>query len=204
VIPWFNRLVLTEETLSALRTDDVRMALGELGTLYHEATHAWLDLEERGYVTALRLLSKGHYAGSPLEVNRTQIGVADDPNRIFQEAAGSYVEHRVVTWLRTLRFLEVLARDPEVNTAHIGPSLEKVRAEYDAEMSRRVFGYEDEGGFLGFGSEQAYTTRPIRNDLRAYLDTAVLEGRIPDRFEQDPRLHALAAEAARRAQRGGR
>jgi hypothetical protein len=194
-IPLLDTLVLKDDQLRALATSDLlKIDAGSVGALYHEATHAWFDLNaDNTHVRALAELSRIHYSGSPLEIGDKHVGFADDPKRIVQEAAAAYVTHRITAWLVARKQLEVLARDPEVRPEVIKDELAKVRSTYDERMSRRVFGYEDEG-------DQASTTKEIRDDLRLFLEEHLMEGRIRDRFEDDPQLRALAAEAAGRAQ----
>jgi hypothetical protein len=203
VSPWFNKLSLRDETWEQLRTFDLGsdiFVIGSVGTLYHEATHAWMDLNSRrADVTALRELSRIYYSDSPLvDFRDKQVGYADDPNRIFEEAAAAYVDHRMEVWLRTFKVLEILARDPEVRTEFIADQLAKIQADYDSQMADHVFGYEMEGGILGFGGMQAATTLPIRDDLRQFLNIELLERRIVDNFEDDEVFRTLRSEAARR------
>jgi hypothetical protein len=198
VSPWFNSLNLTDEVLSSLAGNNPLK--GIVHTFYHEATHAWFDLNsDRRDVAALQAASIDHYEDSPLEQGNRIVGTADDPERIFLEAAATYVEHRVTRWLRTVETLEFLAHDPDVKPELIAGLLEELKSEYDAQMAQRVFGYEMEGGVLGFGAEQSYTTRPLLASLRAFLNRELLEGRIADRFDEDKLLQALARMVSGRA-----
>jgi hypothetical protein len=58
------------------------------------------------------------------------------------------------------------------------------REEYDKSMAERTFGYSYEGGWLGFGEEQDLTTRPMTDDIKAFIDHDLLEDKIPDHFDQ--------------------
>jgi hypothetical protein len=62
-------------------------------------------------------------------------------------------------------------------------AFERLRDDYNRQMAQVVFGYSEEGGFLGLGSEQAYTTRAMTAEMKNFLDHELLEDKIPDTFD---------------------
>jgi hypothetical protein len=71
----------------------------------------------------------------------------------------------------------------------------RLQADYNRRMGEVVFGYSEEGGFLGIGSEQVETTRAMSRRMKAFLDRELLEGRIPDRFGAVAGFQQLLAQA---------
>jgi len=183
-----NTMTLEEEDLSSASqmspTWPIDVSSG-LRTIYEEATHAYLDIisDEPRFS---RFIEKGeqHYKGALT----TKSKVTTDPMRVFQEAAGGYVGHRVFSWWLTFELLSIYVSKAIVNEAFAARLKEKnliskLRDDYNKKMAEVVFGYSDEGGFLGIGSEQAYTTRAMSGEMKAFLDHELLEDKIPDRFE---------------------
>ncbi len=158
-------------------------------TLYHEATHAYLDLKENETKFA-EFIRDGiaYYKSAPLAGGR----VADDPGRIFQEAAASYVGHRAATWYQTYDMIERLREDLDETTwsgrgdrgfyDRMEKLVAKIPAEYDKSMRDRVFGYQ-EVGWPGF-KEQVETTRAISARIKLFCDDEILENKISDTFAQ--------------------
>ena len=177
-----NQLFLTDETLTEVEEMELGNATGgsrAIQTIYHEATHAYLDLM-KDHPRFRRFMARGerHYEGAPLAGGE----VADDPWRVFQEAAASYVGHRVSAWWLAYDTLAIRIQRHRLTDRVLG----QIRRDYDAAMAERVFGYEYEGGFLGIGDEQVETTRPMTTEMKTFLDRELLENKIPERFDAVP------------------
>jgi hypothetical protein len=175
-----NRLILSTETMDNVQNlslDGGMKGSSGIGTIFHEATHAWLDLNsDRPEVAGLTARGEEHYEGAPLQGG----GVTSDPWRVFQEAAASYVGERAGRWWSTFQMLSSLAAAQKLTPDKLG----LVQAKYDQEMAETVFGYSAEGGFLGIGASHRYTSRPSPLALRRFLDQTLLEGKIPAQFSQ--------------------
>jgi hypothetical protein len=198
VNPILNTIMLDQNTLESAAGAAPGKPIGEssaIRTVYEEATHAYLDLvadtpKFRRFIAG----GERHYTGA-----RTTEGVPNtDPMRVFQEAAGTYVGHRAALWWTVYDQLAAYvhgSRDSAyaarlLNTGQIA----RLHSDYNAGMAARVFGYSDEGGFLGFGAEQMETTRPLTGEMKAFLDQELLEGKIPDNFDDVPTFQKLAAQ----------
>jgi hypothetical protein len=84
--------------------------------------------------------------------------------------------------------------------------LEELRGEYDQQMALDVFGYSDEGGhpcLFGVGARETATTRAMTGEMKDFLDTHVLEGGIPHRFEERVDYQLLVREAKEASARAG-
>jgi len=160
-----------------------------LQPIYHEATHAWFDLkEDDGDVKTIVREGERYYENSPLE-DKT---VGDDPDRIFQEAAASYVGHRIAAWWVTVDLMLSYVADADADLkrgathrARVVTKLKELRRDYGTEMAKRVFGYQ-EVGWPAF-KKQRETTRSIYPSLKDYCDRVLLESKIPDQFDQCPK-----------------
>jgi hypothetical protein len=169
-----------------------------IDTLYHESTHAYLDNHSNdSNVASLVRVARLHYNGAKLTTEQGAIvGDVDDTGRLVSEAAGEYVGHRISTWAATRQLLQTLADDPEVRPeALTEPEIDKIRTRYDTEMARRTFGYEREGFFGGI---TGWVDRPMQEDMRQWLDRTILEGRVADRFENDPTFGRLVERIRQR------
>ena len=153
--------------------------------VYEESVHAYLDLvADQPRFQQFIAEGERHYQGAPMRGG----GTTSDPWQVFQEAAANYVGHRVSVWYGVFDLLSIFAAsiraDPEVaERIRQGDLFGNLRDQYNNQMALRTFGYSDEGGLLGLGSEQAYTTRTLSPQMKAFLDHELLEDRIPDRFE---------------------
>jgi hypothetical protein len=165
----------------------------QLATLYHESTHAWLDLaKNESAVTKLFDEGRMHYEAAPLKNGAK----ADDPERLFHEAMGVYVGHRVaVYWqaLETLTYLETASRRKEVDRPYLVQLARAARARYARDMAKRVFGYQPPPGRF-WSREQVETTRVIFNAMKGFCDRVLLEDKISDQFERQPALMELWAK----------
>lgn len=77
------------------------LPLAPIGTLSHEATHAFL-IESNDAKPALEAAEQ-YYANPPLKNG----GTMNDPERAVQEAAATYVKHRVVSLLHAHNALSI-------------------------------------------------------------------------------------------------
>jgi hypothetical protein len=106
-----------------------KLDVTSISTLYHESTHAYFYLIQepdptllKFHPTALKIIEEGikYYEKAPL-VNGE---LADDPERVFMEAAATYVGSEIARWLIAYellnRLLERLNRpDAEMIPLHI-------------------------------------------------------------------------------------
>jgi len=157
--------------------------------IYHEATHAYLDLVENDpkvkiFITA----GETHYKGAPLTTGKA----TSSPGRVFQEAAADYVSRRAATWWSTFQNLSIYAAK-----GWLGPKqINSLRSQYDRAMAQRVFGYSQEGGFLGIGAHQIETTRPLSAQMKEFLDHELLEDKIHEHFDDEPGFSKIIASAS--------
>jgi RHS repeat-associated protein len=171
---------------------------------YHELTHAHFDqMASRGDEQFDRMLAEAtaYYQDAPLEQGAPgQRTTANDPERLVQEAAAMYVQHRVATRNMAHDLLSELLKPAEegeeIAVEDLQRTIDSARTRYNRDMEREAFGYEFEG--LVFG-DQIETTKPIHPGLRAYLDGVVLEGRIEDDFDADAELPGLVEQIRTRA-----
>lgn len=160
-------------------------------TLYHEATHAYFDLEDYGeedeFGEAMQYyemakLANGNYI------------YESDTERAVDEAAGAYVGHRAsrvwMAWSRLDFFTQVLA-DVSAGKFPVAKGRELILATgpfsipqtYARDMQRRVFGYVESGG-----DQSEIASKPIPYKLRDHCDRVLLENKISDNFHQMVRL----------------
>jgi RHS repeat-associated protein len=188
---------------------EVRVA--DTGALVHESTHAYFHIKNSD-PTFAGVIAKGieHYRDAPLVGG----GVANDPERIFQEAVAGYVEHRIISYARTRDQLTdfkhiVDAGELAIPSEELSGMLDKLASDYDKDQADLTFGYENQYGWSG--KNQVYTTRDLSPELSNFLDENVLEGSIAHHFSDSKELTALmtsirerlaapAAQPGRRAQ----
>jgi hypothetical protein len=186
----FEWLNLRPDTLAPVRdlapTQKV-IANIEIQKIYHESTHAYLYAHRNEYPIK-QFYERGtrHYENAPLQ----QHGITSSPERVFQEACAVYVGNRAAAWWTAFSKLTKLGAGQFPQTTSM---LEGIRAEYDKVMSERIVGYSDEGGW--FSEEQVSTTRPITEEMKAFLDLVLLENKIPDKFDQVAVFKELFAKA---------
>lgn len=211
VNPYFNSMNFDEDDLNMLKTEfRAGGTMGEASTIqtvYHESTHAFLDLKDNE-VKFKEFIRRGtdYYRQAPLVGG----GTGTDPDRIFQEAAASYVGHRVATWYEALELIQSLRETVDEKTwsnqgspgfyGRAEKMAREIPADYDSRMSDRIFGYEEQGGGLFSSSIQVETTRPISAAIKAFCDDEILEGKISDTFARaaglKSRHDALLAQIA--------
>lgn len=213
VSPVFDTLYLEA---SEWRSLGRHLALGDGGnewaavqTLYHESTHAWLDLKrDEAAVAALRAHGEAHYADAPMRGGDT----ASDPARLFQEGMAMYVAGQALAYYRALDRIATMSAlidrlawegslrptDPFVDTV-----VAEIRLDYNAEVAEPVHAYQDRPWYR-FDGSQWHTTRPLSERMRRFARETLLEGAIPRVFGQDPRLsesHAALVEQLERQRR---
>jgi len=189
---WTNSMYLDRSTYDLLVDMNVDLPVGEstaILTAYHESTHAYLDLKENeaAFKTFIADGEK-HYKDAPMVGDTT----SRDPKRVFQEAAASYVGNRASTWWLAFEMLAILtttlasgnnvSKDKVVRMANIA------RKDYNDVMKEMVFGYEESAWY---SSDQVETTRPLSAAMKRFLDTELLEDKIPDDFDKVTKLRQL-------------
>jgi hypothetical protein len=191
--PGLNRMRLSDQTASGLQSFPLRGGTSGVGTLYHESTHAWLDLHGgEQEVRDISTISRLHYMAAPLSESGIS-GLATDAERISQEAAAEYLDHRAGAKLSAMSLLSELSSGESGLTAGQRVELlEEQKAAYGTAMARRTFGYQDYRG------QQVHTTREIHESVRELLDRRILEGKVHERWEDDPELVDLENEVRRR------
>ncbi len=160
-----------------------------IGTLFHESVHAWFDVNtDNAEVKQLSESGAKYYENAPLLPPPGSSGqqVASDHERVFQEAAATYVEFRVTEWLTTYESLQKMLEDPAIAEGSDG-DLKEVMDRYNRRVGRQDFGYEE-----NWRGTQFPTTKPISEELRTYLDQVILEGKMPSTFDEDQILKGMA------------
>lgn len=146
---------------------------GDLGAIFHEATHAYLDVAESDpKVQAFLAAGTEHYQGATVGDE-----ITTDPGTLLSEAAGNYVGNRITYWWRGL--IDLAAQ------VALGPvsedTLNRLRSEYENRTAERIFGYDEKGG----------TDRPMSEEIKQFLDGEILENKIPDKFDDVPAFKQL-------------
>jgi hypothetical protein len=181
-----------------------------VSTLYHEATHAYIDLE--GYGETQEFEEAMEYYNMAELADGNHIWNKDMRVRAVEEAAADYVGHRAKTLWRAWTRLESLAdllikvsagkmtvdkgRELILSGAAIDEATKSklsVPAEYNIDMQERVFGYV----MVGDGTWKApihpdvqrkIVSKPIPDKLREHCDKVILEDKIYDDFNSMLRL----------------
>jgi hypothetical protein len=183
-----NKVELEADVLTCIeRTPELlsgnyrnKSALAAMNTLYHEATYAYLWLF-RHTEDVRKIVEHGvaYYTGPILENGE----MVSDSYRVFTEAAASYVGCRVSTYLHTLSVfdsVELAVRSGRRDSVWANKEVTRAVRDYDNAMRDRKHGYEPSLPF-GYG-RQIPCEKPISDELKAFLDSRVLEGRISDTF----------------------
>ncbi|CAN92241.1 hypothetical protein sce2082 [Sorangium cellulosum So ce56] len=189
--PVLNTLSLRKDTLQSVENMAPTLPFGEsssIQTIYHESTHAILDLLENDPKFA-KFIKAGvaHYQGAPTTAGKP----TNDPERVFQEAAASYVGGRVASWWSALECLTVATTIPVDKRAKW---VARCRKEYDSAMTERIFGYSYEGIWAQLSNDQTSTTRAISEEMKTFMDQELLEGKIPDSFASVSHFVSLEQE----------
>ncbi len=169
---------MSEDTLSGagIMLDPKKHDNIGIGTIYHEATHAYLD-EHKDEEPIKHIYAEGvrHYEGAPTRND----GETSDAEEVFQEASAGYVQTRVSAWWSAFSMLKFFISNESLTPDR----LSSVREQYDKAMAKRVAGYSTEGHWYSMSRHQAATLRPLSDEMKVFLDTQVLEGKIPDQFD---------------------
>lgn len=204
VKPYLNYMNLTQDTLhdalsgsgEEIPREPVNGAAG-IGTIYHESTHAYLDLmEDDPEFENFIERGEAYYKDAPLRDGT----FANDPERVFQEAAASYVGTRVSNWWSAYEMLSILAEkkksrnisDKEIDIR--SRTIDRILEDYNNTASDS-YGYQEKGGFLGYGSHQVETDRKMSPGMVKFLEEKFLEGKIPRNFEDEVIFRNLIGEA---------
>jgi len=182
VLPWFNIMLLEPDEFNSLEL----MSTPQLGAstgienIYHEATHAWVDIHsDRADVAKLVSNGVAHYKEAPVEGGQT----ANAP-RLFQEAVASYVGHRAASYWRAIEATKNMAFMLNIHKGHPEAVradhalLNRVPKNYDNAMNQRVFGYQTRCNWCA----QKQTSKLISGEIKRFADTVLLESKIPDQF----------------------
>jgi len=147
-----------------------------LGTIYHELCHAWMIdvVADDPYWQDLDTRSVEHYRNAV-----TAGGLAVDPRRAYREAAGGYVEARVLGWYELLQaFSNARLLQGTIPDTALADLLTGARVKYDSIADQQVFGSVDESRIVEPGLPE-----PLRQGLDAYVLSSLPLTR---RFEQTP------------------
>jgi hypothetical protein len=185
VSQFWNEMRLYRNTVIGLQRPPLADS-GAVLNLYHEATHAVMDLDDAGEESWFKRAEQ-YYDGAPLSngdtVSKTEI--------VVDEVCGTYVGHRAVTVWNAWKRLDFLS-EVTLLVAKGKKSVDEgkrlillnsvpIAVEYDQKMKERVFGYEPDGG------EQAQVQKDIYPGIRPYCDR-LLENKIFDQFHQMTQL----------------
>jgi hypothetical protein len=198
VYNYFNVMSLAPaamQDVDSLSADARGRGASGITTIYHESTHAWFKLKAKDpRVAEIIQQATDYYQNAPLQGG----GKADDAARVFTEAAACYVGDRVGYWWLAFQQLSSLASADAADPAVVQKFTNEARRTYDKRMAERVFGYQETGGILGFFTHQTSTTRQISDNLREFLDETLLEGKVPDHFDDVEGFQALTQVIFRR------
>jgi hypothetical protein len=193
-----NRLDLTESTMSGLRQSPI--STSSVGTLYHEATHAFLDLTDDDETSMFENVMSVYK--DALLFDGTHVS---DPERVAHEAAAEYVGTRAaLTWQAMIMMAAAegilddvdsgksTAADAVGDIGRMAP----IPLTYNDQMQQRVFGYEEKSG-----SQVSVALQPIPEQLKDYCDNVILEGKIKDDFALMKQFHVQHDRLQTRYQR---
>ena len=159
---------------------------GSVNTLYHEATHAYIDLvdldDENLWAEAVWIYKRAKLKSGKM---------VSHPSRVVNEAAAMYVGHRAssmyhvwtqmaTSWNSVLDLVDAkkLTRaQMDLVIARYVPE-GTIEAAYNTAMREVVFGYDAEG----LGPQDEVIGQPIPQQLRTYCDAVILEDKIKNDF----------------------
>jgi hypothetical protein len=147
-----------------------------LGTIYHEMTHAWLCLREFSDSDIQKLHEAGGIAYKhSVGTNETPF----DQDIAFTEAAGEYVEDRILRWCTALYGMAKVLQDPKTFRWKL-TSHPTIAEEYDRPL----------GMFGIVGGEEIASPKlsdAACQPLRAAIDKKLLDGLpLTQRFDDTP------------------
>ena len=177
-------LELKDSTLKGgERIMDVRNSNSEaVQALYHESTHAYL-YQHRDESPVKEIYDHGmkHYENAP-----TVSGTVGDTEEAFQEAAAAYVGNRAAAWWSAFWRLNSIGAG-KFNKKF----LPDVQDQYDKAMAERIGGYSTKGHF--WNKKQDPIKFPISDEMKTFLDSNLLENKIPDSYNSVPIFKAILA-----------
>jgi hypothetical protein len=185
-----HELVLYESTSKGLTRDFADW--GSVLNLYHEGTHAYIDLTDyddtREFGEAMK-----YYEYAKLK-NGDRLMTEDDTEHAVQEAAAMYVGNRASTLWRTwwrVKFLDQLVKNLSEGKMTVARAIEvwgntgksTIANDYWAAMTDQVFGYVERDG-----NQVAIADKPIFYKLADYCDKTILENSISEHIVHMPAL----------------
>jgi hypothetical protein len=192
-----NELFLTSAIMDDVKSLDPRVIGPEskaIDTIYHESTHAFIDLmSERGDPKWRTIIKNGeaYYLDAPLETGG-KAWRGKYAERLFHEAAAMYVGWRASRWwerYETLTYMALKIDRGETPYQQIPKILDFQRNIYNEKMAERTFGYMEHR--VVQTNPPVKTTKKISDELKNFLDRELLEGKIPDDFDQVPGFQKL-------------
>jgi RHS repeat-associated protein len=180
-------ITLQQQQAAGLEKVGRTFSLGEtdaaIATIFHEGTHAYIiDHASNPALANVLRAATDYYKGAVMSNGR----VVSDPARLAEEAAAEYVEHRIQSWFSAYTQLQSDKAAGRLDQAEA----QNIARQYDKAMSQRVFGYDNSSNL----SREVTTSKPIPDTLKQFLDGTLLEGRISDRFEDDPKFKELTKD----------
>jgi hypothetical protein len=141
--------------------------------MYHEGTHAFLDLMDNDPAFQEFINSGRSYYG--------------DSDHQFQEAVGDYVDAHVTAFLNAYFSLKHYLANGGVTDSQ----LNSVRDTYNRAMQQSQFGTVVQRSFSDPLGTEVSNTREISNQMRAFIDHYILEDRIPSNFDSVPTFREM-------------
>ena len=189
---WVNEVIFNWRTVDQLEhvydlsrqgAYGITFASSAVGTVYHEFTHAYFDLQEnRPHIR--RLIQDGirYYTSAPLKGG----GRVTDPERVFHEAAGEYCDKSAGAYFGA--YVELLGLQRRERGDRIQQRLNLIRDGYNQNMRERmIVGYQDVAG-------KKWTTKVIMPRLQNFIDRQLLEGKITPHLLGQNRLRRLVSD----------
>jgi hypothetical protein len=201
---WHHELVLYEQTWKGLTRPDFA-DLASVLNLYHEGTHAYIDLvdydETQEFGRAMQ-----YYERAKLK-NGDILWTEDDTEEAVQEAAAMYVGNRASTVWKTwgrLKMLEKFVQNVTDGKMTVARGIELIQMtgkstvanDYAADMSKQVFGYVERDG-----DQVEIADKPIYYKLADWCDRNILENKISDQLIHMPALGNYLDKVYRAAQK---
>ena len=171
----------------AAASETMDNSMSRVGSLYHELTHAYLDMMARDpNVSLFMRRGTAQYRDAPLKDGEP----SSDPARVFEEAVAVYVSGRVFGYVQAYNELTIAARvsTPEKWVAHKLAEAERFLAQ-----DVPAYGYEERGLF---SPDQVQSSRPLPETFRQEIDKTLLRG-LPRTISESKQLAALLARVHR-------
>jgi hypothetical protein len=170
----------------------------DVDSIYHEATHAWLNVMRRDQPRVATILRSAevYYSGQQSfpEGRRRQRRTMSTPATFTVEAAAEYVGGRCSIYYNAYQTLSRLVHSTgPVRSAFRESAIRSAARSYFRDQRFDNLGYEFEG-FIARVTHSGSTYRSdasIPSALQQLLDHEVLEDRIPRHFADVPAFQAL-------------